>query len=93
MSKNDKLQVRTLAGKSYTFSPVQLPVIPSQNPALWLKFQGRHAAGTELSEETQDAIQRFMKKHKTEALFDGIAFYTLAGGMLAWCDPEAVQGS
>lgn len=91
MSKAQKLNVTTLAGKTYSFSPVPMKVMPSGTPDLWLKFQGRHAAGTALSEETQNTIQRFMLKHKTEALTDGVEFYTLAGGMLAWCDPKAVE--
>lgn len=44
-----------------------------------------------LAEDAQNAIQRFMRAHKTEALTDGVEFYTLAGGMLAWCDPNAVE--
>lgn len=86
-----KLEVMTLAGKKYVFSPVPMTVMPSTVPELWLKFLGRHAAGTTLSEGAQNAIQRFMRKHKTEALTDGVEFYTLAGGMLAWCDPKAVS--
>lgn len=93
MSKAEKLKVTTLAGITYSFSPVPMNVMPSGTPELWLKFQGRHAVGTALSEETQKAIQRFMLKHKTEALTDGVEFYTLAGGMLAWCDPRAVEAA
>lgn len=84
------LEITTLADKKYVFSPVPMSVMPSGDPALWLKFLGRHAIGTDLSESTQNAIQRFMRKHRSEALTNGVAFYTLAGGMLAWCDPDVV---
>ena len=52
---------------------------------------GRHVPGTQLPESTQDRIQAFMRKHRTEALRDahGVT-YTLAGGMLATCHPEVV---
>lgn len=86
--RKEKLVVTTLAGKTIRFYPVPMAVMPSSNPDLWLRFQGRHVIDTALSEETQNAIQRYMKQHKTEALTDGTTFYTLAGGMLAWCNPS-----
>ena len=52
---------------------------------------GRHDPGTQLPASSQDRIQAFMRKHRTEALRDahGVT-YTLAGGMLATCHPEVV---
>lgn len=85
-----ELTVTTLAGKAYTFRPVPMSIMPSADCRQWLRFQGAHLPGSQLSEITQDEIQRFMNEHKTEALTDGLVTVTLAGGMLALCRPERV---
>lgn len=74
-------------------SPVPMPFMPSESPAKWLAFQRVHVKGTELELSEQKAIVQFMLRHKTEALTDGRRCYTLAGDMLAFCDPiKAVYG-
>lgn len=82
------LTIKTLTGQGFTFRPVPLPRFPSAMPADWLNFQRVHVPNSQLSDETQDEVQRFMRCHETEALADGGKFYTLAGGMLAYCDPD-----
>lgn len=88
---NKKLMLRTVKGAEYQLSPVPMPRMPSRSPSDWLKFQGRHVMGTLLPEHEQRRLQAFMAKHKTEALTDGKENYTLAGGMLALCNPSAIQ--
>ena len=85
---NNTLTIKTLAGQGFTFRPVPVPRFPSLLPADWLNFQCAHVPDSQLSDETQDEIQRFMRHHETEALTDGEEHYTLAGGMLAYCDPD-----
>lgn len=84
---NTSLTVTTLSGRTYSFVPVPMKKMPSQDPATWLKFQGQHVEGTRLADATQNAIQTFMRQHHTESLTDGTHNFTLAGGMLAYCDP------
>lgn len=85
------IRIATLAGIEYELKPVPMNVIPSRDPDLWLKFLGLHVPGASLSEKTQNTIQGFMRRHNTEALTDGAKIYTLAGGMLAYCTPSAVE--
>lgn len=86
----DTLTIKTIAGKEYTFKPVPIPFLPSSHPAVWLKFQRTHVPQSALDEETQDEIQRFMRRHQTEALTDGKETFTFIGGWLAYCTPSAV---
>jgi hypothetical protein len=86
-----QLIVTTVGGQSFTLSPVPMKRMPSGSPVDWIKFQGVHVAGTSLSDVECEKIQGFMRKHKTEALTDGRRNYTLAGGMLAECDPSQIQ--
>lgn len=90
MSK-DSLKVTTIAGQDFVMQPVPMRMLPSNDPEMWLVFQGPHVPGSSLSEEMQSCIQKFMLANKTEALKCGEDTYTLAGGMLAWCDPCAVD--
>lgn len=83
-----QITVTTNGGQSYKLSPVPMKRMPSASPTDWIKFQGLHVAGTSLSDAECEKIQSFMRKHKTEALTDGKANYTLAGGMLAACFPD-----
>jgi hypothetical protein len=87
----DSLKVTTIAGQEFVLHPVPMRMLPSRTPEVWLAFQGPHVPDSSLSEEMQSSIQRFMSSHKTEALKCGEDTYTLAGGMLAWCDPCAVD--
>lgn len=89
----ETLIVTTRAGKAYKFRPVPMKLMPSHTPEHWLRFQGQHIAGSELSESEMERIQSFMRKHKTEALAveNSKQAFTLAGGRLAYCDPEAVS--
>lgn len=80
----------TKSGQSYTMTPVPMVRMPSGLPQDWLKFQGKHVGGTEMSETAMSKLQSFMLKHRTEALTDGKRNYTLAGGMLAECDPGQI---
>ncbi|HDR9174329.1 hypothetical protein VI03_25415 [Burkholderia vietnamiensis] len=83
------LSISTLAGAVYRLVAVPMNRMPGQTCADdWLRFQGAHCAGTRLSEAEQDRMQAFMKRHRSEALSDGVASYTLAGGLLALCHPE-----
>ena len=84
------ITVTTTAGISFTLRPVPMSRMPSQFASDWLKFQGAHVPGTTLSVEAQSAIQRFMTLHRSECLSDGRQNYTLAGEMLAYCDPRAI---
>lgn len=91
METQPKIGITTEAGQLYVLTPVPMKTMPSHNPTTWLRFMGRHVPGTQLPESTQDRIQAFMRRHRTEALRDahGVT-YTLAGGMLATCHPEVV---
>lgn len=91
MKKEKTLEVATLSGQNYKFSPVPMKIMPSSQNEVWLKFQRMHVNSTLLSEDVQNEIQRFMKRNGTEALTDGVEFYTLAGGMLAYCNPKAAD--
>lgn len=86
-----QITVTTKGGQSYTLSPVPMKRMPSSSPTDWIKFQGSHVAGTGLTDAECEKIQGFMRKHKTEALTDGKRSYTLAGNMLAECDPSQIQ--
>jgi hypothetical protein len=85
-----ELIITTNAGIKLTLKPVPMTVLPSDYPALWLKFQGSHIPGGALPEETIDKVQRFMRQHRTEALTDGQRNLTIAGPRLAVCFPENV---
>lgn len=80
-----------LATGMMTLMPEPMKRMPSDRPSDWLNFQRQHVAGSTLSEEDQNRVQAFMVKHRTEALTDGNRFYTLAGGMLAYCDPTSIH--
>ena len=77
--------VEIASSKVYLW-PVLMDRMPSHDPSEWLSFIKGHVPGGEMNSLDQNAIQRFMKKHGTEALTDGIRCFTLAGG-LAYCDP------
>lgn len=85
------LRITTVAGAVYCLLPVPMQRMPSRAPDDWLAFQGKHVPGTLLDAEAQDALQRYMRRHGTEALTTGSTTLTLAGGMLAHCRPGAVQ--
>ena len=93
--KGEKMQpqitVITVSGQSYKLAPVPMERMPSNSATDWIKYQGRHIAGTNLSETEQNKVQSFMRMHSTEALTDGSRNYTLAGGMLAACFPKLDQ--
>jgi len=92
MNASPSILIATQAGREYTLKPVPMSTMPSHNPQQWLRFLGQHVPGTQLSEDTQNRLQAFMRKHHSEALRDSEgAVYTLAGGMLATCHPEAVE--
>ena len=80
-----------LASGSIILMPEPMARMPSARPADWLKFQRQHVPGTTLCDEDQNRVQAFMRQNRTEALTDGNRFYTLAGGMLAYCEPSAIQ--
>lgn len=85
-----KIRVTTRAGV-FALIPVPMSLLPSREPEKWLMFQGIHLPGTEMDARQQNALARFMRQYGTEALTDGEHCYTLAGGMLARCRPEAVD--
>lgn len=85
------LTINLLNGKSITLHPVPMVRQASLVPADWLAFQKQHVLGTEMSESEQNRVQRFGREHKTEALSDGTNIYTLAGSLLAYCDPSAIK--
>ena len=82
-----QIEVTTKSGKTLILFPVPMKTFPSSNPLEWLKFQKRHIEGTSLYDSELTKIQNFMRLHLTEALTDGNKVCTLAGGMLAECDP------
>ncbi|HGM7876962.1 TPA: hypothetical protein ACKRQV_001225 [Pseudomonas aeruginosa] len=82
------LVITTLAGVEYRLMPVSMSLMPSRSSEEWLKFQGRHISGGGLAEDVQDKVQAYMRRHQTEALFDGQRNLTLAGNSLAVCFPE-----
>lgn len=88
---NTSLTVTTLLGRTISLDPVPMKTMPSKDPATWIKFQGQHVAGSWLADATQNAIQTFMRQHRTEALTDGTHNFTLAGGMLAYCNPDGLS--
>lgn len=86
------IDIVTVSGISFQFYPVNMGgVLPSQIASRWIAFQGKHVAGTTLTELQQDKLQAFMRDNNTECLTDGNFYYTLAGGMLAYCDPSATR--
>lgn len=82
------LVITTLAGVEYRLTPVPMCLMPSRSSEEWLKFQGRHISGGELAGDVQDKVQAYMRRHQTEALYDGQRNLTLAGNSLAVCFPE-----
>lgn len=84
------LSFKTAAGRAYSLRPVAMRRMPSDSCDDWLRFQGAHVEGTQLGDEALARIQLFMRAHRTEALTDGDKTYTVAGGMLAYCDPKAI---
>lgn len=85
------VEVQTALHGKLTLRAIDMPRMPSHTPGDWLKFQKQHILGTELSQEDQDAIQAFMLRNRTEVLTNGIITVTLAGGMLAHCEPTALH--
>lgn len=85
------IEVTTVAGKVYSLHPVCMDRMPSKDSADWLNFQGTHIPGTTLDEAMQRKIQRFMLEFETECLTDHREYFTMAGGMLARCDPKPFQ--
>ncbi|OGU24361.1 MAG: hypothetical protein A2580_09205 [Hydrogenophilales bacterium RIFOXYD1_FULL_62_11] len=88
---SDAVLAITVGGRWLKFLPHPMRSMPSDKPEHWLRFQLQHVPGTELSEQDQNRIQRFMRLHKTEALIRDGKHYTLAGGLLAYCDPTAIH--
>ncbi|HFS8928318.1 TPA: hypothetical protein ACH1VU_005577 [Pseudomonas aeruginosa] len=84
----EALVITTLAGLELHLKPVPMAIQPSESSENWLKFQGAHIAGGGLDEAVQNKVQAFMRRHKTEALFDGGRYLTLAGSGLAICYPD-----
>lgn len=78
-------------GAARRLRPVPMATRPRDDPAAWLRFQGAHVPGTQMSESMAAQLQMFMRVHRTEAVTDGKREYTLAGNMLALCDTTAVQ--
>lgn len=70
---------------------VPMKRLPSNLPADWLTFQGAYVREAAFSDKEADRIQRFMRKHRTEALTGGGKNYTPTGSMFALCDPSVVQ--
>lgn len=85
------IEVRTVTGRVYSLHPVWMDRMPSKVAADWLRFQGAHVPGTMLDETMQSKIQRHMREHRTECLTNHREYFTLAGGMLALCDPKPFQ--
>ncbi len=85
------IEIKTVSGKVYSLHPVWMDRTPSKVPADWLRFQGEHVPGTMLDETMQRKIQRHMREHQTECLTNHREYFTLAGGMLALCDPKPFQ--
>lgn len=90
MPRVKPLQVGTLSGATLHLLPVPLPRMPSASPDDWLRFQGSHVPGTEMSLSTIGSVQAYMVWHRTEALTDGRQCYTVAGNRLAICEPSAI---
>ncbi len=81
-----QLDIRFLARETVTLTPIPLRALPSLN-GRWAKFQGVHLTGTAMGPTEAERVQAFMQRWSTEALFDGTQAVTLAGNMLALCDP------
>jgi len=64
------LTVRHLvSGKAYELLPVPMNIpFPSRQPALWLRFLHRQGRFLPISNEDAESVQRFMRRHGTEAL-------------------------
>lgn len=84
----EALFIKTLAGLELKLMPVPMAYLPSKSPDSWLKFQGPHINDGGLDENVQGQVQAYMRRHNTEALFDGERNLTLAGSGLAMCKPE-----
>lgn len=90
---NQILKVTTRSGNQLTLAHCGEAVLPSRDPAAWLAFQGPHIMSFSLDTTQQNAVQRYMRQHRTEVLTNGHAYLTLAGGHLALCAPERLNVS
>lgn len=90
MNKQTEIVVTT-AVKAYKMTSVPMPRMPSASNEDWLRFQRGHVPGGELSTLECDRLQSFMKRTRSEAVTDGHFNYTVAGGCLAYCEPEAIS--
>jgi hypothetical protein len=89
MSKHE-ISIKAIGGATYMFSAVPMMRMPSENNQDWLRFQREHVPCGQLADVECDKLQSFMKRMKTEAVTDGAYNYTVAGGDLAFCKPEAI---
>ncbi len=87
----DTITVVTESGHTFVLVPVKMSRMPSERPEDWLKFQRGHVPGTTMSEAMAAQLMMFMRAHRTEAVTDGHNTYTQAGGMLAYCDRDAIK--
>jgi len=87
----DTITVVTERGDTFVLTPVKMSRMPSDIPEDWLKFQRGPVPGTTMSEATAEQLMMFMLAHRTEAVTDGHNTYSHAGGMLVYCDPDAIE--
>ncbi|MBM5458667.1 hypothetical protein H8F21_13940 [Pseudomonas sp. P66] len=84
----DPVLITTVAGVKMELRPIAMSHIPSEDPQAWLRFIGPHVPGTSLNEIEQKRLQKYLRLHHTEAVTDGQDVFTLAGDMLAHCNPS-----
>lgn len=83
------LNIRTKSGALLELMPVVMTTMPSSNPATFVNFLKTGGSRIEIDEAVADKIQRYMTKHRTEALStDGLIAFTIAGTALVECNPD-----
>lgn len=87
-----QISVITLDGRKLVLYPVPMKRLPSQSGAEWSKFVGKvsELPMTNLSEQSEIELLKFMAEHDTEALTDGTCNCTLLGAVLVECFPDKI---
>ncbi|MDD5394844.1 MAG: hypothetical protein PHE17_17640 [Thiothrix sp.] len=81
------ITITTFVGVTYQFQAVPMDHLPSADPQDFWDFWQETVEGTNLSRAESDRLLQFLVEHKTDAVTDGEAYYTLTRAGLARCDP------
>ena len=82
------IQVTTCKGVQYSLQPVAMELpLPSADPQDFWDFWLETVEDANFSRAESNRLLQFLVKHKTDAVTDGSAYYTLTRAGLARCDP------